>query len=627
MYVHSVKLVNFKSFGDYPENEVILEPRITAVIGKNESGKSNVLEGISQIELLSNQASAFADTVANRGCESGENIEYHIVLKPTQTDVKLGITKDAIIILKKNSFTASGGLLEYYNQVARDAADALLEVLHRNGSNPFKLRDKELTAYSTYVNELKRAEYLNIPQLLTAIDWLHRRSSQIPTELKDDFISAIEALEVKLRDFIAVLPTFFYRKSDRHLKTAYKSDEIEKELNTPSITTTDLLFNFVTLAKIPYDDFVLASKSGTTPRQATLRDRIKRLVETNINQKFQSFYKTEAITISLDFNAGTVSFLVQSNDGDTLMLSERSNGLRWYLETFIDAQAHNVSGRNVVYLLDEPGTSLHVNAQRELLQLFSHLADQGNQIVYTTHSPYMLDLAEEGVHRIRAVVKDDAGFSRVYKNAYDAKIAPESQQDTLAPIINALGMNLHDTFGPAKDKINVVTEGMSDYIYLSTMSKVLGVDAEKYAIIPSVGASNCVHICQILHGWGCKYLALFDYDKAGVESGGEYMRTEMLLEYGKQYCYVRDVLPGDIEKKTYKTQKYMIEDVMIQSEIERFCDESGTSKDLGKPLTAKLMCTAIENGSFSVSQQSKDNFQSLFARIFLNSAKLPSQEQ
>lgn len=616
MYVHSVKLVNFKSFGDYPENEVILEPRITAVIGKNESGKSNVLEGISQIELLSNQASAFADTVANRGCESGENIEYHIVLKPTQTDVKLGITKDAIIILKKNSFTASGGLLEYYNQVARDAANALLEVLHRNGSNPFKLRDKELTAYSTYVNELKRAEYLNIPQLLTAIDWLHRRSSQIPTELKDDFISAIEALEAKLRSFMAVLPTFFYRKSDRHLKTSYKSDEIEKELNTPSVTTTDLLFSFVTLAKIPYDDFVLASKSGTTPRQATLRDRIKRLVETNINQKFQSFYQTEAITVSLDFNAGTVSFLVQSNDGDTLMLSERSNGLRWYLETFIDAQAHNISERNVVYLLDEPGTSLHVNAQRELLQLFGHLADQGNQIVYTTHSPYMLDLAEEGVHRIRAVVKDDVGFSRVYKNAYDAKIAPESQQDTLAPIINALGMNLHDTFGPAKDKVNIVTEGMSDYIYLSTMSKVLGVDPEKYAIIPSVGASNCVHICQILHGWGCKYIALFDYDKAGVESGGEHMRTEMLLECGKQYCYVREVSLEDIEKKTYKTQKYMIEDVMIQSEIERFCDESGTSKGLGKPLTAKLMCTAIENCTFSVSQQSKDNFQSLFERIF-----------
>ena len=88
-------------------------------------------------------------------------------------------------------------------------------------------------------------------------------------------------------------------------------------------------------------------------------------------------------------------------------------------------------------------------------------------------------------------------------------------------------MNLNDTFGPAKDKLNIVTEGTSDYIFLNTMAKVLGIDTEKYAIIPAVGASNCVHICSILQGWGCKYIAVFDYDKAGVETGGEYMKQNM----------------------------------------------------------------------------------------------------
>ena len=53
LYIHSVKLINFKSIGDYPEAEVILEPGITAIIGKNESGKSNVLEGLSYIDFFS----------------------------------------------------------------------------------------------------------------------------------------------------------------------------------------------------------------------------------------------------------------------------------------------------------------------------------------------------------------------------------------------------------------------------------------------------------------------------------------------------------------------------------------------------------------------------------------------
>ena len=47
MLIHSVKLINYKSLGDYKENEIIIEPDVTTIIGKNESGKSNILEGIS----------------------------------------------------------------------------------------------------------------------------------------------------------------------------------------------------------------------------------------------------------------------------------------------------------------------------------------------------------------------------------------------------------------------------------------------------------------------------------------------------------------------------------------------------------------------------------------------------
>jgi predicted ATP-dependent endonuclease of OLD family len=339
------------------------------------------------------------------------------------------------------------------------------------------------------------------------------------------------------------------------------------------------------------------------------------MVDTKINRPFNDFYKTEEIYLDLAFNSGTIAFMVQSSNGESLSISERSNSLRWYLETFIDAQANDFSGRNVVYLLDEPGISLHVNAQRKLMELFEHLADQGNQVVYTTHSPYMLNTETEGVHRIRAVVKNADCYSYIYKTAYDAKIAPESQQDTLTPIIAALGMNLQDTFGPALNKINIVTEGMSDYIYLCTMAKRLGVDLEKYAIIPSVGATNCVNICAILHGWGCKYIALFDFDKKGVESGGEYLHNEMFFELGKQYCYVREVTPDEITQKVYKTDEFEIEDIVQRAEITRFCAETKTSTTLGKPLTAKLLCTAIENGSFELNQQSIDNFRKLFDRV------------
>ena len=46
---------------------------------------------------------------------------------------------------------------------------------------------------------------------------------------------------------------------------------------------------------------------------------------------------------------------------------------KWYLNLFIDILANDLKDSNVIFLLDEPGVYLHVNAQRELLRLFYDL--------------------------------------------------------------------------------------------------------------------------------------------------------------------------------------------------------------------------------------------------------------
>lgn len=615
MYVHSVKLINFKSIGDYPESEVILEPRVTAIIGKNESGKSNVLDGLSRIRFRVRNAAAFNQDIVNRNGSAGKENRYRITLKPSEDDIKFGIYDDTEIDIFKNGYSATGGLLEYYLREIHPEVKALAAILGGVGSNPLQLNDQEFSSYRTYYGELLEESKIDVPRRTDAFTFILNRANKIAPEKREQLKQILETAQSKWQPLILRLPIFFFRKADKHLSSLYKFEDIDKELKSPNSYPNSLLSDFVKALGVSNEDFLLAAKSGTASTQETVRSRIRRMVDTKINKAFHDFYQTEEIYLDLAFNSGTITFMVQSSNGESLSIAERSNGLRWYLETFIDAQANDISGRNVVYLLDEPGTSLHVNAQRKLLELFEHLADQGNQVVYTTHSPYMLNTESEGVHRIRAVVKNADGYSYVYKTAYDAKIAPESQQDTLTPIIAALGMNMENTFGPALNKVNIVTEGMSDYIYLCTMAKQLGIDFDKFAIIPSVGATNCVNICAILHGWGCKYLALFDFDKQGVEAGGEHLRKEMFFELGQQYCYVREVTEDELTQKVYKTSEFEIEDVVQRSEITRFCTETGTSTTLGKPLTAKLLCTAIENGSFELNEQSIDNFRKLFDRI------------
>lgn len=615
MYVHSVKLVNYKSIGDYAESEIIIEPRVTAIIGKNESGKSNILDGLSLIKFTERNSSAFGTDIINRIGATGKENYYQILLKPDAEDIAFGIDGETEITITKNEYAATGGVISYFLRCIYSHIEELASILGAVTANPMQLKDQELTNYRTYYSELLNKEEMDVPRRTLAFTFFSNRVNKLPAEKRPLFEEALVESQEKWQQLVYRFPAFFYRKTDKHLKAVYKYEDVEKELKSPGSYPDSMLSDFVKLLGVTHEDFLMAAKSGVASTQNTVRNRIRRNVASKINEPFSHFYHTEPVSLEIEFNNGSVIFQIRTGDGESLSISERSNGLRWYMETFIDSQANGVAQSNVVYLLDEPGTSLHVNAQKELLNLFSHLADKGNQVIYTTHSPYMLDTINDGIHRIRAVTKDAQGYTHIYKTAYDNRISPDSVHDTLAPIISALGMNMNDTFGPAKDKINIVTEGTSDYIYMCMMAKLLGIDAEKYAIIPSQGASNCVNICAILHGWGCKYIAVFDYDSAGVETGAKVMQDQLIYDLNRDYCFMNEVTQEEIDSRTYKTAKFMVEDVITREEINRFCTEKDISPKLNKALIAKKMSNAIDMGEFTPSKTTIENFRALFDRI------------
>ncbi|MBF4280343.1 hypothetical protein EAY27_25000, partial [Vibrio anguillarum] len=71
-------------------------------------------------------------------------------------------------------------------------------------------------------------------------------------------------------------------------------------------------------------------------------------------------------------------------------LNERSRGFRWFFSFYITffADTHGGDAENAIILLDEPGLYLHAKSQSDLLK---HLDDDfSNQIIYTTHSPFLV---------------------------------------------------------------------------------------------------------------------------------------------------------------------------------------------------------------------------------------------
>lgn len=113
----------------------------------------------------------------------------------------------------------------------------------------------------------------------------------------------------------------------------------------------------------------------------------------------------------------------------------RSNGFLWYLSFYINfiATTSAAKANEYLFLLDEPGAHLHPSGQKDLSGLLDNLA-QKNQLVYTTHSPFMINRSEPD--RVRVVNKDEKGTS----------VDNEAYRENWKPLRQSIGLTVADLF-------------------------------------------------------------------------------------------------------------------------------------------------------------------------------------
>lgn len=309
MYIHSAKLKNFKSIGDYPESKIIIKPRITAIIGKNESGKTNILDGLSRINYKEKKESAFSNDIINRNKPSGTDNTYTVVLKPEKEEIKKGLTEETRIEISKSECKVSGGFLSYYQKAFFQYFEAVVNFLESIGRNPFQIREQELASYKKYIQEMKLKEQLDLYRRTSALEFLRTRSGKLSVEYRSDFQEILDNALDSWSVLMCMFPRLFYRKADKHLNAQYKIEDVKRELKDPAAPNS-LLYNIVKLIGVSSEEFIEAVQSGFVVTQESLRRRINRLVDKKINVPFSEFYQTEKIKMDLSFNAGVVSFAV-----------------------------------------------------------------------------------------------------------------------------------------------------------------------------------------------------------------------------------------------------------------------------------------------------------------------------
>jgi hypothetical protein len=171
----------------------------------------------------------------------------------------------------------------------------------------------------------------------------------------------------------------------------------------------------------------------------------------------------------------------------SLKFNERSKGFIWFFSFLTNFSSLLVGDENVIILLDEPGLGLHPKAQQDLLRFITEKLAGKHQIIFTTHSPFMIDPVM--LHRVRTVENQKkAGSKFIHEFGL-------SSPETLMPIRAALGHQLMQSaaLGPN----TILVEDTSDMIYLHAISNLLksldrtGLD-ESWAIIPRGNIKNIV---------------------------------------------------------------------------------------------------------------------------------------
>ena len=157
----------------------------------------------------------------------------------------------------------------------------------------------------------------------------------------------------------------------------------------------------------------------------------------------------------------------------TTELGTRSRGFVWFFSFLAWYSDIKRKGEHVILLLDEPGLSLHAKAQEDLLRYFEAEVKGTHQLVYTTHSPFMVDPAK--FERVRIIqdlsIETDQDLPTDKEGTKVLTDVLEASGDSLFPLQGALGYEIYQTLfiGPN----SLVVEGVSDLLYIQTMSALL----------------------------------------------------------------------------------------------------------------------------------------------------------
>lgn len=203
-----------------------------------------------------------------------------------------------------------------------------------------------------------------------------------------------------------------------------------------------------------------------------------------LSQEFSTLWTQGRYQFEFAFEGDRLRIWVTDEKGNRAPLEERSVGMQWFVSFFLvfSVESKNFY-TNTVLLLDESGMTLHGLAQKDLIAFFEKMSES-NQIIYTTHSSFMIPTQQ--LNRTKIVYKDEQGHSVVTN---DLRInSDHSNEASLYPVQSAVGIELSRSILNGATPIVVLSN--ADQTLLTTMKNFLAGKGQFLSVSDTVFVST-----------------------------------------------------------------------------------------------------------------------------------------
>ena len=500
MKLKSVQVKNFRSVEDSNEFSV---GDITCLVGKNEAGKTAILWALHGInpqdesfkyDKTVNYPRRFLTRYDERhpdgkadvcvtvwGLDENDKQAIEIVLGPR------GLTDSDVII-----YAGYGGQKW---TVPIDAKGIIKHLCRNLDSGEKKMVQSCATTQEVARTLLANEGALtdNLKALKSVIDDFRRRSAHM---------KAIDILSKRV-------PKFLYFSNYSRMSGAISVDQLAeyKQNNRPLEEGDALFLDFLDFAGTNLE------KIRDAKKHEELRANLESAAINITDQIFEYWSQNHDLEVVFNvdqgkpqdpapFNSGQVIRALINKQRVTVPFSERSAGFVWFFSFFVHfSQMKKNVGKNLVILLDEPGLSLHAKAQQDLLRYMQEKLLPDHQIIYSTHSPFMVMPDHFDTVRIVEDIVESGDGNR--PKQLGTKVIEDVLQvgkDTIFPLQAALGYDIAQTLFIGQNVILV--EGPSDLLYFQALSAALQKAGKpsldkRWVICPAGGLSNIAQFVRL----------------------------------------------------------------------------------------------------------------------------------